>query len=99
LRPLQSKRAVLTWLPLTQVLLATYSLSYFLSFLSNKVISLQTIPLTMAPKKRSKVDLSDLRALVQLEKEPVPLTNEDVKAMLIPSSYKSYKYTMALWTE
>jgi hypothetical protein len=50
----------------------------------------------MAPKKRSKVDLSHLRALVQLEKEPAPLTNEDVKALLIPSSYKSYEYTMAL---
>ena len=53
----------------------------------------------MAPKKRSKVNLSHLRALVQLEKEPAPLTNEDVKALLIPSSYKSYEYTMALWAE
>jgi hypothetical protein len=53
----------------------------------------------MAPKKRSKVDLSHLRALIQLEKEPVPLTNKDVKAMLIPSSYKSYEYIMALSTK
>jgi hypothetical protein len=53
----------------------------------------------MAPKKKSKVDLLHLRALVQLETEPTPLTKEDVKAMLIPSSYKSYKYTMALWAE
>jgi hypothetical protein len=33
----------------------------------------------MAPKKKSKVDLLHLRALVQLEKEPAPLTKEDVK--------------------
>ena len=50
----------------------------------------------MAPKKRSKVDLSHLRALVQLEKEPAPLTDEDVKVLLIPSSYKLYEYTTAL---
>jgi hypothetical protein len=52
----------------------------------------------MAPKKKSK-DLAHLRSLVQLEEEPTPLTQEDVKAMLIPSSYKSHKYTMDLWTE
>ncbi|KAF7449420.1 hypothetical protein A1F94_005576 [Pyrenophora tritici-repentis] len=50
----------------------------------------------MAPKKKCKVDLSHLRALIQLEKDLAPLTNKDVKAMLIPSSYKSYEYTMAL---
>ncbi|KAF1359213.1 hypothetical protein EJ07DRAFT_121068 [Lizonia empirigonia] len=53
----------------------------------------------MAPKKKSKVDLAYLRSLVPLEKEPAPLTKEDVKAMLIPSSYKSYEYTMALWAD
>ena len=53
----------------------------------------------MAPKKKSKVDLAYLRSLVQLEKEPAALTKEDIKAMLIPSSYKSYEYTMMLWTE
>ena len=53
----------------------------------------------MALKKKSRVDLSHLRALVQLEKGPTPLTKEDVKAMLIPSSFKSYEYTMALWAE
>jgi hypothetical protein len=53
----------------------------------------------MAPKKISKVDLLHLHALVQLEKEPAPLTNKDVKALLIPSSYKSYQYSMALWAE
>ncbi|KAF1360100.1 hypothetical protein EJ07DRAFT_118025 [Lizonia empirigonia] len=53
----------------------------------------------MAPKKKSKVDLAYLRSLVQLEKESAPLTKEDVKAMLIPSSYKSYEYTMALWSD
>jgi len=50
----------------------------------------------MAPKKKSKVELSPLRALIQLETEPTSLTKEDVKAMWIPSSYKSYEYTMAL---
>jgi hypothetical protein len=50
----------------------------------------------MAPKKTSKVDLSHLRALVQLETEPTPLTKEDLEAMWIPSTYKSYEYTMAL---
>jgi hypothetical protein len=53
----------------------------------------------MAPKKRRKVDLDYLRSLVHLEKEPAPLTKEDIKAMMIPSSYKSHEYTMALWGE
>ena len=53
----------------------------------------------MAPKKKSKVDLAYLRSLVQLEKEPAPLTKEDVKAMLIPSSYKSHRCTMDLWID
>ncbi|CAN9286059.1 unnamed protein product [Alternaria alternata] len=52
----------------------------------------------MAPKKKSQ-DLAQLHSLVQLEEEPTPLTQEDVKAMLIPSSYKSHKYTMDLWIE
>ncbi|KAG9194063.1 hypothetical protein G6011_04098 [Alternaria panax] len=52
----------------------------------------------MAPKKKSE-DLAHLHSLVQLKEEPTPLTQEDVKAMLIPSSYKSHKYTMDLWIE
>jgi hypothetical protein len=74
-------------------------MTYLTPSLFNRVIlrPFQIIPLTMAPKKRSKVDLSHLRALIQLKKETAPLMNEDVKALLIPSSYKSYEYTMALW--
>jgi hypothetical protein len=36
----------------------------------------------MAPKKKSKIDLSHLRTLVQLETEPTPLTKEDVNVSL-----------------
>jgi hypothetical protein len=50
----------------------------------------------MAPKKKSRVDLLHLRALVQLEKGLMLLTKEDVKAMLIPLSFKLYEYTIAL---
>jgi hypothetical protein len=49
--------------------------------------------------KRKNEDLAHLHFLVQLEEELTPLTQEDVKAMLIPSSYKSHKYTMDLWIE
>ncbi|CAN9201022.1 unnamed protein product [Alternaria alternata] len=52
----------------------------------------------MGPKKKIK-DLSHLYSLVQLEKEPAPLTEEDVKNLLIPLSYKSHAYTMSLWAE
>ncbi|CAN9115701.1 unnamed protein product [Alternaria alternata] len=43
----------------------------------------------MGPKKKIK-NLSHLYSLVQLEKEPAPLTEEDVKNLLISSSYKSH---------
>ena len=49
----------------------------------------------MAPKKKGK-DLAHLHSLVQLEEELTLLTEEDVKAMLIPLSYKSHKYTIDL---
>jgi hypothetical protein len=52
----------------------------------------------MGSKKKIK-DLSHLYSLVQLEKEPTPLTEEDVKNLLIPSRYKSHTYTMSLWEE
>jgi hypothetical protein len=61
-------------------------------------LRLSTILFTMGPKKKIK-DLSHLYSLVQLEKEPAPLTEEDVKNLLIPSSYKSHAYTMSLWAE
>jgi hypothetical protein len=61
-------------------------------------LQLSTILFTMGPKKKIK-DLSHLYSLVQLEKEPAPLTEEDVKNLLIPSSYKSHAYTMSLWAE
>ena len=53
----------------------------------------------MPPKKKKEVDIAYLRTLVQLEKEPAPLTKDDIKARMIPSSYKDYLYTIALWTE
>lgn len=53
----------------------------------------------MAPRKRNKVDLEYLRSLAQQEKEPTLPTKDDIKATMIPSSYKQYEYTMALWSE
>ncbi|KAI1554524.1 hypothetical protein PtrEW7m1_010418, partial [Pyrenophora tritici-repentis] len=49
------------------------------------------------PKKKSKVDLSHLRSLVHQEKAPAPLTADDIKNMMIPSSFKAHEYTMSLW--
>jgi hypothetical protein len=95
--------AVLTWLPPAQVLLpGPDHLFPFTSFSSlftlqrSHCATFRVILLTMAPKKKSKVDLSHLRALIQLKTEPTPLTKKDVKAMWIPSSNKLYEYTMAL---
>ncbi|RYN98913.1 hypothetical protein AA0119_g6816 [Alternaria tenuissima] len=61
-------------------------------------LRLSTILFTMGPKKKTK-DLSHLYSLVQLEKKPTPLTEEDVKNLLIPLSYKLHTYTMSLWEE
>ncbi|EMD90355.1 hypothetical protein COCC4DRAFT_68947 [Bipolaris maydis ATCC 48331] len=53
----------------------------------------------MAPTKRKKVDVEHLRSLAQQEQEPTPLTKEEIKATMIPSSYKQYEYIMTLWSE
>ncbi|KAF1936216.1 hypothetical protein EJ02DRAFT_359632, partial [Clathrospora elynae] len=48
------------------------------------------------PNKKSKIKVPYLRSLVQQEKAPAALTTEDIQAMLIPSSFKAYSYTMQL---
>ncbi|KAJ5023809.1 hypothetical protein PSV08DRAFT_410917 [Bipolaris maydis] len=53
----------------------------------------------MAPTKRKKVDVEHLRSLAQQEQEPTPLTKEEIKATMIPSSYKQYEYIMTLWSD
>jgi hypothetical protein len=87
------------------MVLTTYPLLHLIPFYifhfpqRSHCATFRVIILIMAPKKKIKVDLSQLRALVQLEKEPAPLTKEDLKVMWIPSSFKSYEYTIALWAE
>ncbi|KAJ6195493.1 hypothetical protein J3E72DRAFT_387080 [Bipolaris maydis] len=53
----------------------------------------------MAPTKRKKVDVEHLRSLAQQEQEPTPLTKEEIKATMIPSSYKQYEPVMLLYKE
>jgi len=51
------------------------------------------------PPKKKEANIAHLRTLVQLEKDPAPLTKEDIKARINPSSYKDYLYNIMLWIE
>jgi hypothetical protein len=56
-------------------------------------------------KKRGKNDrearasafYEDISVLAEQEEAPAPLTNEDIKRLMIPPSYNQYLYTMRLW--
>jgi hypothetical protein len=45
------------------------------------------------------IDLEDLRRRAQQEVAPKPLTSEDIKGLLIKSSFDAYDFTMDQWME
>jgi hypothetical protein len=45
------------------------------------------------------IDLEDLRRRAQEEIAPRPLTTEDIKGLLIMSSFDAYAFTMEQWMQ
>jgi len=84
--------AAIKFLTMTRLLSTIFTLSY-------RRVSFPPSINMAPPKKKSKVDLSHLRSLVHQEKAPAPLTADDIKNMMIPSSFKAHEYTMSLWAE
>jgi hypothetical protein len=48
-------------------------------------------------KARAEAFYDDLQDLAEQEEAPAPLTDAEIKNILIPSSYKQYTYTVRLW--